>query len=47
MFETYKDFVHGGILVLVLIFLPQGLVTGLIETVRIRLALRRSKDAAA
>lgn len=47
LFENYKDFVHGGILVLVLIFLPQGLVTGLIETVRIRLALRRSRDAAA
>ena len=47
LFENYKDFVHGGILVLVLIFLPQGLVTGLIETVRIRMALRRSRDAAA
>ncbi len=47
LFETYKDFIHGGILVLVLMFLPQGLVTGLIETVKIRLALRRRKDAAA
>ena len=47
MFETYKDFVHGGILVLVLMFLPQGLVTGLIEMVKIRWALRRKKDAAA
>ncbi len=46
-FETYKDFVHGGILVLVLMFLPQGLITGLIETVRIRLALRRRAHAAA
>jgi branched-chain amino acid transport system permease protein len=47
VFETYKDFVHGLVLVLVLMFLPQGLVTGLIDQVRIRLALRRSKDAAA
>jgi len=45
--ETYKDFLHGGILVLVLMFLPQGLVTGLIETVRTRIALKRSRDAAA
>lgn len=45
VFETYKDFVHGGILVLVLIFLPQGLVTGLIEGFRIKLALRRHKNA--
>jgi branched-chain amino acid transport system permease protein len=47
VFETYKDFVHGLVVVLVLMFLPQGLVTGLIDQVRIRLALRRSKDAAA
>ncbi|PLX76457.1 MAG: branched-chain amino acid ABC transporter permease, partial [Desulfuromonas sp.] len=47
IFETYKDFVHGGILILVLMFLPQGLITGLVETVRVRLALRRRKDAAA
>ncbi len=46
LFETYKDFVHGGILVLVLMFLPQGLVTGLIETIKIRLTLRRHKNAA-
>lgn len=45
MFETYKDFVHGGILVLVLMFLPQGLVTGLIDTIKIKLALRRQKNA--
>lgn len=44
-FETYKDFVHGGILVLVLIFLPQGLVTGLVDMVRVRLVLRRQKYA--
>lgn len=47
IFETYKDFVHGGILVLVLMFLPQGLITGLVETLRIRLVLRRRKDAEA
>ncbi len=47
IFETYKDFVHGGILILVLMFLPQGLITGLVETVRTRLALRRRKNAAA
>lgn len=45
MFETYKDFVHGGILVLVLMFLPQGLVTGLIDIIKIKLALRRQKNA--
>lgn len=46
VFETYKDFVHGGILVLVLLFLPQGLVSGLADMLRIRLALRRKEDAA-
>jgi branched-chain amino acid transport system permease protein len=46
-FDSYKDFIHGGILVLVLMFLPQGLVTGLIETVRTRIALKRSRNAAA
>jgi branched-chain amino acid transport system permease protein len=46
MFETYKDFVHGGILVLVLIFLPQGLITGLIENIKIRRTLQRHKNAA-
>ncbi len=46
MFEAYKDFVHGGILVLVLMFLPQGLMTGLVEIIKTKLALRRGKDAA-
>ena len=46
LFETYKDLVHGGILVLVLMFLPQGLVTGLIDMAKTRLALRRQKNAA-
>jgi len=46
LFETYKDFVHGGILVLVLLFLPQGLITGLVDLLRIRLTLRRREHAA-
>lgn len=44
LFETYKDFIHGGILVLVLMFLPQGLVTGLIENIRVKLTLRKAKE---
>jgi len=43
LFETYKDFVHGGILVLVLMFLPQGLVTGLIDMAKTKLALRKAQ----
>lgn len=46
LFESYKDFVHGGILVLVLMFLPQGLVSGLRDQFRLRLALRRRDSAA-
>jgi branched-chain amino acid transport system permease protein len=45
IFETYKDFMHGGILVLVLMFLPQGLITGLAETIKVRMALRRRTNA--
>jgi branched-chain amino acid transport system permease protein len=40
-FETYSDIIHGVILVVILIFLPQGLVTGLVDYVRLRLAKRR------
>lgn len=40
-FDTYKDLIHGGILVLVLMFLPQGLTTGLMDKIRIFWALRR------
>lgn len=47
LFETYKDFVHGGILVLVLMFLPQGLVTGLMDIFKTRIALKRQKNAQA
>ena len=43
VFENYKDFVHGGILVLVLMFLPQGLVSGLKDMVIVRLALSKQK----
>ena len=40
-FETYSDIIHGVILVVILLFLPQGLVTGLVDYVKIRLARRR------
>jgi branched-chain amino acid transport system permease protein len=40
-FETYSDIVHGVILVVILIFLPQGFITGLVDYVKIRLARRR------
>ena len=39
--ESFKDIIHGLILVLILIFLPQGLVTGIVDTVRTRIALSR------
>jgi len=39
--EACKDIVYGLILVLILLFLPQGLVTGLVDAVRTRIALRR------
>jgi branched-chain amino acid transport system permease protein len=39
--ETYKDIIHGLILVLILLFLPQGLVTGIVDAVRTRIALSR------
>ncbi len=39
--ETYSDIIHGVILVAILLFLPQGFVTGLVDAVRIRLARRR------
>ena len=37
--ESYKDIIHGLILVLILLFLPQGLVTGIVDAVRTRIAL--------
>ncbi len=39
--ENYFDIIHGLILVLILMFLPQGLVTGLWDQVRLTLARRR------
>lgn len=39
--ETFKDIAHGLILVLILLFLPQGLVAGIVDAVSTRIALRR------
>jgi branched-chain amino acid transport system permease protein len=39
--ETYMDIIHGVILVMILLFLPQGFVTGLVDMIRIRYARRR------
>lgn len=39
--EAYFDLIHGLILVLILMFLPQGLVTGLWDHLRLTLARRR------
>lgn len=44
-FENYKEIVHGAILVLVLMFLPQGLISGLIDLGRVRLARWKSRHA--
>ncbi len=44
--EAYFDLIHGLILVLVLIFLPQGLITGLMDQVRIFSARRRLRAMA-
>ena len=43
--ENYKDIVHGLILVLILLFMPRGLVTGLVDMVRTRIALNRKRHA--
>jgi branched-chain amino acid transport system permease protein len=40
-FETYMDIIHGLILVVILLFLPQGFITGLVDLIKIRLARRR------
>lgn len=40
-FETYMDIIHGLILVVILLFLPQGFISGLVDLVKIRLARRR------
>ncbi len=46
VFENYKDLIHGLILVLILMFLPQGLMTGLYEKIRDKVTLKRQKNAA-
>jgi len=46
VFETYKEVIHGLILVIILLFLPQGLVTGLVDAARKRVALSRGRHAA-
>ena len=40
--EAFKDVIHGLILVTILLFLPQGLVTGIVDAVRTKVALRRN-----
>jgi len=45
--ETYTDIIHGVILVMILIFLPQGFVSGLVDIIRLRWARRRLTAAAA
>jgi branched-chain amino acid transport system permease protein len=45
--ENYFDIIHGLILVLILMFLPQGFVTGIWDQVRIFLARRRLAREAA
>jgi branched-chain amino acid transport system permease protein len=42
---AYFDLIHGAILVLILLFLPQGFITGLADLVRLRLARRRLEQA--
>ena len=38
--ETYNDIIHGVILVIILLFLPQGFVSGLLDLIKTRLARR-------
>jgi len=38
--ETYNDIIHGVILVIILLFLPQGFVSGLRDLIKTRLARR-------
>jgi branched-chain amino acid transport system permease protein len=44
-FESYKEIAHGAILVGILLFLPQGLVTGLVDLARVRLARWKARHA--
>jgi branched-chain amino acid transport system permease protein len=41
LLETYTDIIHGVILVVILLFLPQGFVSGLVDIIRLRWARRR------
>ena len=43
--ESYKEIAHGLILVVILLFLPQGLVTGIAEKVRTRIVMGRQPNA--
>ena len=43
--QNYKDIIEGLILVLILLFMPQGLVTGVVEIVRTQIALNRKQHA--
>ncbi len=43
--QNYKDIIQGLILVLILLFMPQGLVTGVVDVVRTRIALNRKQHA--
>ncbi len=38
--QTYNDIIHGVILVIILLFLPQGFVSGLLDLIKTRLARR-------
>lgn len=42
--KDYFELLHGALLVLILLFLPQGLVTGLWDLLQLRLARRRLAD---
>ncbi len=43
--DAYKDVIHGLILVLILLFLPQGLVTGIADMTRKYIILGRNRHA--
>ncbi len=45
IFETYKDIIHGLILVLILLFIPEGLLIALLDRIKQRWPVRRQKHA--
>ncbi|WP_298039395.1 branched-chain amino acid ABC transporter permease [uncultured Desulfuromonas sp.] len=47
VFEAYKEIIHGLVLVLVLMFLPQGLVSGIVDVARVRIARWKGRHASA